>query len=186
MRGYENPDDGGGRADWLKIGAIIAFALISLGIVKIFMKPAPPHPRQAAEITGETVVTTSRYASTILQAKERVNAEKKRKALVAIAEHEKIINRNFGDPETSDRLMGVGNLYQYQLGDYYSAIQSYRTLVDSAPNHSQAPQAFVEIATCYERLGEEAQAMYVYQEMVEKLNPSLQHVQFAKLKLEGG
>ncbi len=186
MRGYQNPDDGGGRANGLKIGAIIAFALISLGIVKIFMKPAPPPPRQAAEITGETVVTTSRYASTILQAKERVNAEKKRKALAAIAEHEKIINRNFGDPETSDHLMGVGNLYQYQLGDYYSAIQSYRTLVDSAPNHSQTPQAFVEIATCYERLGEEAQAMYVYQEMVEKLNPSLQHVQFAKLKLEGG
>lgn len=185
MRGYENLDDGGGRANRLKIGAIIAFALISLGIVKIFMKPAPPPP-QAAEITGETVVTTSRYASTILQAKERVNTEKKRRALAAIAEHEKIINRNFGDPETSDHLMGVGNLYQYQLGDYYSAIQSYRTLVDSAPNHSQTPQAFVEIATCYERLGEEAQAMYVYQEMVEKLNPSLQHVQFAKLKLEGG
>jgi hypothetical protein len=57
-------------------------------------------------------------------------------------------------------------------------------LVDIAPNHSQTPQAYIEIATCYERLGEEAQAMYVYREMTEKLDSSLQHVQFAKLKLE--
>jgi hypothetical protein len=34
-------------------------------------------------------------------------------------------------------------------------------------------------------MGEPAQAMYIYREMVDKLDPSLQHTQYAKQKLEG-
>jgi TolA-binding protein len=54
------------------------------------------------------------------------------------------------------------------------------------PDHSKVPQAYVEIATCYEKLGEEMQARYVYQEMVDNLDPSLQHAIFAKQKVEEG
>ncbi|UCD57339.1 MAG: hypothetical protein JSV16_16285, partial [Candidatus Hydrogenedentota bacterium] len=94
-------------------------------------------------------------------------------------------NTHWYSEDTPARLMAVGNLYQYQLGEYYSAIQSYRTLIDSHPNHPKTPQAYIEIAACYERLGEETQAGYVYREMTQSLDPSLTHVKYAKLKLEG-
>ncbi len=173
-----------GKINQFTIGAIIAALFLVLGVAKIILQPAPT-PEAAAGITSDIVSPQPQYVSTTQKMKEKVDAEKRRRALEAIEEHEDAIALNLDEDETADRLMAVGNLHQYQLSDYHSAIQSYRMLVDTAPNHSQTPQAYVEIATCYERLGEEDQAMYVYREIVERLDASLQHTQFAKLKIEG-
>ena len=173
---------GAGKTNQLAIGAALAAVLILLGVLKALMQPEQP-PKTVPVVVERKIVTPWGDESAIVKAKKKVEEEKKRKALEAIAEHERAINGDFNDENTPDRLIAVGNLNQYQLGDYYSAIESYRAMIDIAPDHSRTPQAYVEIATCYERLGEEAQAMYVYREMVETLDPSLQHVQFAKLKL---
>ena len=168
----------------LVIGAIVVFVLICLGVVKIFITPSKPPPQTAARTQVEEIVSVAEEASTMMKAKQKTQAQKRQKALAAIAEHEAVMNLNWNDKDTPDRLMAVGNLHQYQLSDYYSAIQSYRSLVDAYPNHSQTPQAYVEIATCYERLGDEVQARYVYLEMIESLDPSLQHVAFAQKRVE--
>ena len=173
-----------GKINQFTIGATVAALLLILGVAKIILQPAPT-PEAAAEITSDIVSPYPQYVSTTEQMKKKVDVERKRRALEAIEEHEDAIALNLDEDETADRLMAVGNLQHYQLSDYHSAIQSYRMLVDTAPDHSQTAQAYVEIATCYERLGEEDQAMYVYREMVEMLDPSLQHTHFAKLKLEG-
>jgi tetratricopeptide (TPR) repeat protein len=173
----------GGKINQFTIAAVVAALFILLGAAKTFMRPAPA-PETAA-VTSDIVSTHPQYQSTTQKMKEKIDVERKRRALEAIEEHENAIALNLDEDESADRLMAVGNLHQYQLSDYYSAIQSYRMLVDTAPNHSQTPQAYVEIATCYERMGEEDQAMYVYREIVERLDPTLQHTQFAKLKLAG-
>lgn len=174
----------------LIIGLSIAGVLILLGVLKIFMQPdQPPETATAALTSGGGVgsggdVNTLLSGSTAQRVKQKVGLEKQRKAHEAITEHEEAIVLSYDDSETADRLMAVGNLQQYQLSDYYSAIQNYRMIVDTRMDHPQAAaQAYVEIATCYEKMGEELQAMYIYQEMVETLDPTLQHVKYAKLKL---
>ena len=174
---------GEGKINQFTVGAALAAALLLLGVLQIFMRADTP-PEATASAVESVIAFPAQNESIIMKARKNLESEKKRRALEAIANHERSINANFNGEQTPDRLMAVGNLHQYQIGDYYSAIENYRMMVDIAPNHSQTPQAYIEIATCYERLGEEAQAMYVYREMTEKLDPSLQHVQFAKLKLE--
>lgn len=164
------------------IGVAIAVLLISLGIVKGIR--APSRTVQAAPTIRESVTTDSEHTSAITKAREKLAEEKKEKALVAISEHQTSINANREAKDTPDRLMAVGNLYQFQVGDYYSAIESYRSLVDNFPKNTKTSQAYVEIADCYERLGRPDQAKFIYQEMVEKLDPATQYAKYAKLKLE--
>jgi tetratricopeptide (TPR) repeat protein len=167
------------------IGAIAAAVLILLGVVKMFTEEEAP-PEVVAIKTYNVGDTGVKHLSTTQQVKDRISAEGQRRAGEAIAEHEKAIAADFNGEDTPDRLIAVANLQQYQLSDYYSAIQNYRTVVDMSPDHSKVPQAYIEIATCYEKLGDEMQARYVYQEMVDNLDPSLQHAIFAKQKIEEG
>ncbi len=172
------------KRNGLLIGIAVAVVFVTLGILKEFLGSSPSDeimakPQTQVEVPYQEEVTMQ------MKVKERLAAEKREKALTAIAEHEKIMSHAPGAEDTPDRAMAIGNLYQYQIGDYYSAIKSYRNLVDCYPTHSQTPQAYVELATCYERLGDQTQANFVYREMVEKLDPSLQHTQFAKKKLAG-
>ncbi|RJP66566.1 MAG: hypothetical protein C4532_15970 [Candidatus Abyssobacteria bacterium SURF_17] len=166
------------------VGAIIALVLLSLGVLKTLLQVAQP-PEIAAAPAAETVVVTPEEVSTRMKLAEKLDAARREKARAAIAEHKVLIETNWRAEDTPDRVMAMGNLYQYQLDDYQSAIQQYRSLVSNFPNHSQTPQAYVELATCFERLGDDTQAKYVYREMVDSLDPSLQHTKFARLKLEG-
>jgi tetratricopeptide (TPR) repeat protein len=166
----------------LAIGVVISLLLIGIGLVKGFHKSPVQEVAARAPIA---VAGTSEPVSTASLLEKKREARRREKALADIAEHKTNIEMNWNAYDTPDRLMAVGNLYQYQLKDSFSAIQNYRDLVSHFPNHSKAPQAYIEIATCYERMGDEVQARYVYQEMVDSLDPSLQHTQFAKLKLEG-
>jgi tetratricopeptide (TPR) repeat protein len=172
-----------GRLDYKVVGLIVAAIFLVLGVSKIFTRTEPP-PKAATSSVNNIGVTRSDQETTTLKVQEKIKTEGQRRAREAIEQHEKALAMDFGGEETPDRLMAVGNLYQYQLSDYYSAIQNYRTLIDADPNHSKAPQAYVEIATCYKRLGDEIQERYVYEEMLDTLDPSLQHTKFAKLQLE--
>ncbi|GAB4344136.1 MAG: hypothetical protein Kow0099_23280 [Candidatus Abyssubacteria bacterium] len=171
------------RSKELIVGAIVAGMLIVAGIVKTFLA-SDSDAAVTREVPNVSFDPTKRV-STTMKIHEEKEAVKVQKALEAIAEHEAKILANRSAKDTPDRLMAVGNLYQYQVGDYYSAIRNYRALVDEYPAHRQIPQAYIEIAACFERMGEPEQAMYVYREMVEKLDPSLQHVLYAKQRLEG-
>lgn len=170
-----------GKKKQLIAGVVVAVLLVCIGVYKGLTRP--PEPVKAVS-NEETTFVDVTQDSAITKAKQRIKARGKEHALESILEHEEAINRDWHSEDTPDRMMAIGNLYQYQLEDHYSAIQNYRNLVEGFPKHSKAPQAFIEMATCYERLGQEVQAEYIYQEMVESLDPTLDHTKFAKLKLE--
>jgi tetratricopeptide (TPR) repeat protein len=167
----------------LIIGAVVAVILISFGIARVIMRPPPE------QSTTDTVAGTADYTpstdekSAIEKAHEKKEALAKEQAREAIAEHERAIANDWAAPDTPDRLMAVGNLYQYQLDQYDTAIQKYASIVNDYPDHYQTPQAYIEMAKCYERKGDQVQAEYVYEEIIEKLDPSLQHVAYAKQRL---
>ena len=165
------------------IGVAIALVLISLGIMKGVTQPA--RQVQVTPSITESVTVGAEHVSAITRAREKLAVERKEKALAAISDHQAAIGRSWQANDTPDRLMAIGNLYQFQVGDPYSAMESYRSLVDNFPKNTKTPQAYAELAHCYERLGQPDQARYVYQEMVEKLDPATEHAKYAKLKLEG-
>jgi TolA-binding protein len=167
----------------LSVGALIVLLLVSLGIVKL-IAGGPHHaaPAVTASQNNEDPFA-SENVSTMVKVREKIAEERRVKAEADIADHEEAISRDWSAADTPDRFMAVGNLKQYQLGDYNAAIQSYRTLVDSYPKHNKTPQAYIEMARCYEEMGNEEQARYIYREMIQVLDPSLQHVAYAKTRL---
>lgn len=178
----ETANERGASRKELVIGGIIVVVLLSLGVMKVALKPASSSEATAKPLSDTHVVEPDRF-STIQKVGDNRVADRREKALKAIADHQEAIAMNWRSKETPDRQMAIGNLYQYQLTDYYSAIDSYRALVDEFPKHDKTPQAYVEIAACFERLGDEVQARYAYREMVEKLDPALEHTKYARIKL---
>jgi len=165
------------------IGGVVVFVLIALGIAQVIMGSDKSEKATATVRHDMVRAEFEETDSTITKAKAKIKAKSRESALEEIARHAEAISGNWSAPDTPDRLIAMGNLYQYQLGDYYSAIERYRSVVDSYANHSKVPQAYIELAACYERMGDEVQAQYIYREMVESLDPSLQRVKYAKLKL---
>ena len=167
----------------LIIGAVIAVLLITVGVVRAVTRPPEPEKPAVANAAKRVEYLDDDNVSAVQKVRDKKAAEGREKALAAIAEHEEAITNDWAAPDTPDRLMAVGNLYQYQLDDFDSAIQSYASITIDYPQHAQTPWAYIEMAKCYERKGDQTQANYVYREMVDKLDPSLQHVAYAKHQL---
>jgi tetratricopeptide (TPR) repeat protein len=169
----------------LIIGIVIAVLLISWGVVRVVTRA----PSEAEAVTGRTgggtaVVPVGDDKSAMQKMRDKRAEEGREMARAAIAEHEEAMALDWSSPETPDRLMAVGNLYQYKLDEYDSAIQRYVTIVEEYPKHAQTPQAYLELAMCYERMGDEVQASYVYKDMLDRLDPAyVQHHAYAKKKL---
>ena len=105
-----------GSKNHLMLGAAVALVLISLGMLKTLLQPSPP-PKTVGEVELKALASAPKHFSTITTVKENLNAEKRRKALAAIEEHEEAIRLNWNSEDTPDRLMAVGNLHQYQLDE---------------------------------------------------------------------
>ncbi|UCD57418.1 MAG: hypothetical protein JSV16_16715, partial [Candidatus Hydrogenedentota bacterium] len=79
----------------LVVGAIVVVVLVSLGIVKLILQ-GPSPPEAMARPQSEAIVSASDdHLSTRTKAKEKIDAERKRSALAAIAEHEATVNANW-------------------------------------------------------------------------------------------
>jgi len=167
----------------LIIGAVVAALFITFGVVKVVTSPPEPEKPVVVNTLKPADYAADGNISAVQKVRDKKAAEGREKARAAIKEHEEAITNDWASPYTPDHLMAVGNLYQYQLDDYDSAIQRYATITAEHPQHTQTPWAYIEMAKCYERKGDHVQANYVYREMIEKLDPSLQHVAYAKNRL---
>jgi tetratricopeptide (TPR) repeat protein len=167
----------------LVIGVVVAVTFIVFGVAKAVVKPAQT-PEAVAKPTTEARSPAAKRVSLATKVDNNRDAKKREKAQVAIREHQDAMIHDPEGPETGDRLMAIGNLNQYQIEDYYSAIDSYRMMVSTSPDHPDTPQAYAEMASCYEKLGEDMQARYIYEEMINELDPSLSHVLYAKVMLD--
>ena len=167
----------------LFIGIVIAVLLIIAGLAKGVVSKAPATPPASSAQQDNMEATKDQPQSTAAFLREKSKAEREAKAKAAISENLEAIASDWQAEETPDRFMAVGNLYQYQLGDYYSATEYYNDLIKNFPDRDSVAQAYVELANCYEKLGDEIQSRFVLQEMVDRLDPSLEHVKYAKRKL---
>jgi tol-pal system protein YbgF len=75
----------------------------------------------------------------------------------------------------------LGNA-QFGLRNYKAAIESFKQLVDKAPNHARAPEALLSIANCYTELKENESARRTLEQLV-KQYPQAEAAQAARDRL---
>ena len=77
----------------------------------------------------------------------------------------------------------MGNLYRQKLGDYANAVQCYELLLHDYPESEAARTALIELATCYDRLGDHESVRRVYREMTRRFPSDSEEYLWAKLQL---
>jgi len=118
--------------------------------------------------TANPAVATSGQNAGVPSANQAraVRVTPQEKALNQIAEHEaKVV----ADPEHEDApayLAAMGNLYRQKLVDYEKAEQCYQRLLKDYPDWDGSRVVYMQLATCYERLGKREDALSVYKQML--------------------
>ncbi len=80
-------------------------------------------------------------------------------------------------------LIAAGNLYKQKFLDYASAAEQYKRIILDFPDWEGAHKVYIELATCYERLEQHENTLWVYEQMLEVFPEESQEHQFAKQKL---
>ncbi|MFA6245245.1 MAG: tetratricopeptide repeat protein, partial [Candidatus Hydrogenedentales bacterium] len=79
-----------------------------------------------------------------------------------------------GDPKGKEApalLAAMGNLYRQKEGNYREAAQCFERLISEHPDSPGIRDAYLQLVTCYERLGDEENRRRILRKMVE-LYPS--------------
>lgn len=120
-----------------------------------------------------------------MQAVRRRAQAGREKALATIRAHQQQIDEN---PEAEDApalLAAMGNLNRQKLRDYEEAVRCYRLLLHDYPDWEGVRSTYVQLGTCYERLGDLQNADRLYAEMTKVFPETSQEHQFARAKLAG-
>jgi len=92
-------------------------------------------------------------------------------ALEQIAEHEAKVEADPDHEDTPAYLMAMGNLYRQKMVDYEKAAECYELLLVDHSDWDGVRVAYMQLATCYERLDQPELAKVVYEKML-KVFPS--------------
>ena len=101
-------------------------------------------------------------------------------ALEQIAEHEAKVLENPGDENTPAYLMAMGNLYRQKLLDYEKAAECYERLLYDYEDYDAVRVVYMQLATCYERLGQRDEAKKVYEQMMDVFPAESQEYKIAR------
>jgi len=105
------------------------------------------------------------------------------RARAVIEQHEQRLEAN---PESEDApalLHAMGNLARHKLGEYEQAAQYYEALLEEYPDWKAISKVYPQLATCYERMGDELSAQSVYKRMIKRFPEDSQEYQFARAQL---
>lgn len=97
-----------------------------------------------------------------------------------LSEYEAAIESDPQSEEAPALLNASGNLYKQKFGDYAKAAQQYERLLAAYPDWEGVARVYPELATCYERLGDEQKLRALYREMMERFPPETPEHQWAK------
>ena len=86
-------------------------------------------------------------------------------------------------PTVPGYLLAMGNLYRQKLLDYEEAARCYSLLIHDYPDWEGVPHAYVQLATCYERLNKIQERDWLLEQMMQKLPEDSQEYLYAKTTL---
>lgn len=112
-------------------------------------------------------------------AQQRTNLTPADEAKAAIEKHLETLNANPGAEETPAILNAVANLYLQRLEDYGSAAGYYERLISEHPDWPGIHNTYIQLLTCYERIGDQEKRQAVLRRMTEVFPPDTQEHQYA-------
>jgi len=167
------------RENWY-FPVLIIVCLLGAVVLAVRKEPEEQPAGTGADL-GQTAAAAGTAADLAEPVKPAVTAADKARA--AIDEHRRKIAEN---PERDDApalLNAMGNLYMQKLGDYEQAVQCYERILIEYDDSNQKRTALINLANCYEKLGDRSGARYTYQRMLDTFPEDAQEYKFAQQKL---
>lgn len=158
----------------------VLFAAVVVIGVFAYLRQQGPHAetsREVAEGTADSSVQAARPSDTMIMPSSAEQAS------ATIAEHQAKLD---ADPKSADApgyLNAMGNLALTRQLDYAAAARYYERLVADYPDFAGIGQAYIQLSTCYEKLGDQRHVQWVYKQMMEKFPEDSQEHLFAKAQL---
>lgn len=106
------------------------------------------------------------------------------KTQATIEDYRERIENKPDDPERPALLQAMGNLYRQKLIDYANAAWCYEQIILNYPNWAGTSMVYGDLATCYEKMDDQQNAMRIYMEMMRVLPEDSQEYLYAKDKLK--
>jgi len=113
------------------------------------------------------------------------NLNAREKAQQTIQKHKQELNADPQSERAPALLSAMGNLYAQTLGDDKEAIRCYEQVLLDYPNSPETRGVYVELASCYERIGDARGARQVYEDMMRTFPEGTEEHAFAQSKLRG-
>jgi tetratricopeptide (TPR) repeat protein len=96
-----------------------------------------------------------------------------------IQKHLESLNANPDGEEAPAILNAVANLYLQRLEDYGAAAGYYERLISEHPDWPGIHNTYIQLLTCYDRMGEQEKRQDVLRRMTEVFPPDSQEYQYA-------
>ena len=98
-------------------------------------------------------------------------------------ENEAALASNAEPGKASAYINGIGNMYFQRLKDYSAAASQYERVVSDYPDTPAIYQTYVQLVTCYERLGDEEKRKSALRRMMGSFPGDSQEYAFAYFEL---
>ena len=168
------------RQNWyLVVIVLVCFGIPILRLMQLPSGAASPQVGQTAnraELLGVDAAANDPPLTP-----ERARSE----AIETIEAHRQAVA---ADPQAEDapaRLQAMGNLYRQKLVDYAQAAQCYEQLLVDYPDAPNKRTAYLQLVTCYDRLGDSTNRDRICRRMMEEFPQDSQEYEFAESVLYG-
>lgn len=170
------------RDNWHFLLAIAAI----FGVIAFKLLGGGADPAQAATAAKAPIARAERAATTPprdIVAEERDAA--RAVTLAKIKENEAALASNAEPEKASAYITGIGNMYFQRLQDYAAAASHYERAISDYPDAPAIYQTYVQLALCYERLGDHEKRKSTLRRMMESFPGDSQEYAYAYLELYG-
>lgn len=168
---------GGLKDTWYLLVIMVVF--IALGVYLYANESQGPPEHKGPTITQTAPLTVPPIP--VPDQPRRISQQERARAV--IEQHEQRLEANPESEEAPALLHAMGNLARHKLGEYERAAQYYEVLLDEYPDWKAISKVYPQLATCYERMGDELSAQSVYRRMIKRFPEDSQEYQFARAQL---
>jgi len=140
-------------------------ALLVIVAARFALRPADVEEVADPGETGSSVLSPGQPVMPPPPPKRQTPQEK---ALELISSYEQQIEQDPGSEEAPALLFAMGNLYRQKLVDYEKAAQCYMSILTEYPNVKNIGDAYIQLSTCYQRLGKTEELNRIYLEMMRR------------------
>ena len=173
------------RQNWLLVlimtlavfGAAVGTVMAMLGYGRT------PVAAPVAQLNPSAVLTEDQMRAILFAPPPPAPPTPAEEKLKAINEHRARFEADPEGPEADALLSAMGNLYK-QLGDFNNAAWAYQQFLKRFPDNSGRTGVYMNLAACYDQLGEADKLRTLFVEMMKEFAPDTNQYKYAEARLK--